>query len=190
MEDKQTLLALARRVIACRISGDDPFHCDIPDSEALAVKTGAFVTITSCGKLRGCIGYLEPIAPLYKSVMDNADNIVLRNGGRRPLQAQEMDDLHIEISLLTQPEPIDSIEHISVGQHGILLRKGHRQAVFLPQVLVENGWSVEEALAQLAEKAGLGPTGWQKQCRISRFAATVFTGQQCRPESLLLHSAA
>ena len=77
-------------------------------------------------------------------------------------------------SALTTPHRVHSYEDIEIGRHGIVLYKGSRSAVFLPQVAPEQGWGLEETLTHLAGKAGFGPNDWQNDCEFHVFEAIVF----------------
>jgi len=84
-------------------------------------------------------------------------------------------DLHFEISAYASaPRPVSSYEDIVLGQHGMVLEKGTRRALFLPQVAPEQGWDLHETLTHLAMKAGLPSDGWKEGCRFSVFEAIVF----------------
>jgi AmmeMemoRadiSam system protein B/AmmeMemoRadiSam system protein A len=123
---------------------------------------GAFVTLRRGGKLRGCIGYIAPIKPVWQAVLDNAEAAALRDHRFRPVQPDELDDLDVEVSVLTEPVAIEDWAGFELGHHGIVLVKGARRAVFLPDVAVEQGWDREQTLTHLALKAGLPADGWRE----------------------------
>ena len=137
-----------------------------PDAPAYGVtprlqeKHGAFVTLKKDGKLRGCIGYIHPSDPLVNAVQENTVNACSRDTRFSPVEPDELEDIHVEISVLSVPVPVPSYGHIEIGRHGIVLKSGSRRAVFLPQVAVEQGWDLEETLRQLAQKAGLASGAW------------------------------
>lgn len=122
---------------------------------------GAFVTLRRDGRLRGCIGYIAPIKAVWQAVLDNAEAAALRDNRFRPVEPAELDSLDVEVSVLTDPVPIPDWTAFEVGRHGIVLVKGARRAVFLPDVAVDQGWDREQTLAQLARKAGLPADGWR-----------------------------
>ena len=90
------------------------------------------------------------------------------------MQAAELKDLEVEVSVLTPPRPIASWEEFRVGEHGIILSKGGRRAVFLPEVAVEQGWTREETLSHLARKAGLPADAWREGASFAVFTSTKF----------------
>ena len=123
---------------------------------------GAFVTLRKDGRLRGCIGYIGPVKPVWEAVLDNAEAAALRDHRFRPVGADELDDLDIEVSVLTDPVAIPDWTGFEIGRHGVVLVKDGRRAVFLPDVAVEQGWDREQTLTRLAQKAGLPPDGWRE----------------------------
>ncbi len=147
-------------------------------SEAVKVPRAAFVTLKKQGQLRGCIGDIFPQRPLYKSVITNA--IYAAFGDRRftPLQKDEYDQIEIEISALTPPSAVASAQAIRIGTDGMVMKKGGRSAVFLPQVAPEQGWDLETTLANLSMKAGLAPDAWKDGASFQVFQAEVFGEQE------------
>jgi len=137
-------------------------------------KRGAFVTLKIDGRLRGCIGYILPEYPCLESVIDNTISACARDPRFPPVKNKELDQIDIEISILTPPEPIPSKDEIEIGKHGVILKKGYHRAVFLPQVAEEQNWGVEETLTHLSMKAGLGPDGWKNGADFEVFEAQVF----------------
>lgn len=176
-EDKRQLLKLARQAIAFRLD-----HGRRPTLDDLEVDVtphmqqvmGAFVTLHKDGALRGCIGEIEPRRPLVEAVLDQAQNAAFRDPRFRPLGADELNAVDIEISALTPPVPVASWRDIVIGRHGMTLEKDGRAAVFLPQVAPEQGWGIEETLTHLAMKAGLRPDAWKGDASFTVFEAIVF----------------
>lgn len=140
----------------------------------LKAPAGAFVTLKRHGDLRGCIGSIEPREPLYRAVLENGDNAARHDPRFRPVQASELKDLDVEVSVLTPPRPIAGWEEFRVGEQGIILSKGGRRAVFLPEVAVEQGWTREETLTHLARKAGLPADAWRDGASLAVFTSTKF----------------
>jgi AmmeMemoRadiSam system protein A len=135
----------------------------------------AFVSLHRDGNLRGCIGNLEAVEPLYRNVIHNARNAAFQDPRFMPLTAAELAGLNIEISVLTPPRPIHSVDEFQIGTHGIILTKGQRRAVFLPQVAPEQGWDRETTLTHLSLKAGMGPDDWRRGAKYYVFEAIVFS---------------
>ncbi len=171
--DKTALLRLARHRIATRVKAADAKFEWTPSPAASQVM-GTFVTLHKHGQLRGCIGEIVPRRPLHEAVAEQAVNAALHDPRFPRLRPEELDDVVIEISALTAPRRVASPAEIETGRHGIVLHKAGRSAVFLPQVAVEQGWSLETTLSQLARKAGLGPGAWESGCEFEVFEAIVF----------------
>ena len=172
--DKIGLLRLARHKIAARLNDDEP-ELSIEISPAMQDVMGAFVTLRKHGQLRGCIGEIFPRRELYEAVAEQALNAAFHDPRFPRVQADELDEIDIEISALTVPHRVNSHEDIVVGQHGVVLSKKEHSAVFLPQVAPEQGWGLEEMLSHLALKAGLSPNDWESGCEFNVFEAIVFS---------------
>ena len=137
--------------------------------------SGAFVTLKRGGRLRGCIGYIQPRQPLYQAVLENGVNAARNDRRFAPVSPAELADLEVEVSVLSVPEPIDSYEQFRVGEQGIILRKDGRKAVFLPEVAREQGWTRDETLRHLARKAGLPDDAWQEGASLEVFTSSKFS---------------
>lgn len=150
----------------------------VSDDDSLLLKEmGAFVTLNEHGQLRGCIGNLIGEQPLYLTIRDMAVEAAVRDPRFSPVLLNELENIEIEISVLSPMEKIDSVGKIQLGKHGVLVRQGFRSGVFLPQVATETGWSKEEFLSNLcAHKAGLPADAWKdKSTEIYIFSAEVFS---------------
>jgi AmmeMemoRadiSam system protein B/AmmeMemoRadiSam system protein A len=137
---------------------------------------GAFVTLTQkkSGRLRGCVGTIPPVEPLAQAVGRMAVAAAFNDTRFTPVRREELAGLSIEISALTPPRSIAGPEAIVVGKHGVVLQKGGRSAVYLPQVAPEQGWNRDQMLDHLCEKAGLPSDCWHQGTRFSVFEAQVF----------------
>ncbi len=174
--EEQYLLKLARGSITYYLEhGKVPTFDDFPppDSKVLTEKCGAFVTLTKEGQLRGCIGQIPPVEPLIAVVAGRAIDSALNDPRFASVTLPELDDLHIEISILTPPTKVDSYEDIVVGQHGMVLSKNGRSSVFLPQVAPEQGWDLATTLTHLSMKAGLLPDDWREGASFEVFEAII-----------------
>ncbi len=162
--EKETLLRVARESIKATVLKKGKGRIRIYDtSGVLSLECGAFVTIHKKGKLRGCIGRIESSLPLYKTVEEVAALAAYYDNRFKPVEPHELDELEIEVSILSPPVKIDDISQIKLGVHGIIIRKGVRSGVFLPQVALDTGWSLEEFLGYCSSnKAGLGWDGWRE----------------------------
>jgi AmmeMemoRadiSam system protein B/AmmeMemoRadiSam system protein A len=140
----------------------------------LLTKKGAFVTLKKKGSLRGCIGFIEPVFPLYKTVIRAAIYAACQDQRFPPVTAEELKDLEIEISILTVPERVHDPLLIEVGKHGLIISQGDHKGILLPQVPVENNWSRKEFLERACMKAGLPRDAWTSGADIYIFEALVF----------------
>ncbi|MBP7792238.1 MAG: AmmeMemoRadiSam system protein B [Candidatus Goldbacteria bacterium] len=127
-------------------------------------KYGLFVTLNERGQLRGCIGVTEPIYTLNEALPQIACASAFNDPRFAPVSEKELKDINIEISILSKPEKVKSADEIVMGKHGVIVKKGSRSGLFLPQVAEETGWSKEEFLSNLCmEKAGLPPDAWKNK---------------------------
>jgi AmmeMemoRadiSam system protein A len=173
-KDKETLRELARVTIRARALGE-PLPEVKAETEALRRETGAFVSLHRRGMLRGCIGYVEAVAPLAQAVQDMALSAAFQDPRFDPLTAEELDELEIEISVLTPFEKITDPESIEVGLHGLMIRKGSFSGLLLPQVPVQFGWDRQTFISQTCQKAGLRPDAWQdSDIEFFIFSAEIF----------------
>jgi len=173
--EQQTLLKLARDAIEAKLDDKPaPDLADYPITAAMREDSGVFVTLTIDGHLRGCIGEIPPSRPLAEAVRARAADAAFGDRRFRPLTAEEYAEVDVEISALTPPAAVAGHEEIVLGRDGIYLIKGARRAVYLPQVAVEQGWTLDETLSSLARKAGLAEDAWKEECTFEVFQAQVF----------------
>ena len=146
------------------------------EDEVFKTVMGVFVTLHYDHQLRGCIGNIVGTKPLYMGVRDMAIAASTQDSRFRPVAKDELENIHIEISVLSPLKKITSPEEIVMGKHGVLVRSNFRSGVYLPQVATETGWSKEEFMNSLcSQKAGLAPDAWKKgECDIYVFSAEVF----------------
>ena len=176
-EDKRQLLSLARESIIYFLQKKRPLQeseLDFKLSDAMKCPRAAFVTLNKHSRLRGCIGDIFPTRPLYRSVIYNAVNAAVNDRRFNKVTISECNEITIEISALTSPEPVDSWKEIRVGTDGMVLRKNGRSAVFLPQVPPQQGWDINQTLTQLSLKAGLSDNAWRQGANFLVFQAVVF----------------
>jgi AmmeMemoRadiSam system protein A len=168
-KDRKFLLDLARRTLACVATNPASSGPGINASElspVLSETKGCFVTLTEHGVLRGCIGHILPQEALYQAVADNARNAAARDPRFQPVRPDELNKIKIEISVLTEPQPmsfnspVDLLNKLEPGEDGVVLRIGLRGATFLPQVWEQLPDKVE-FLNQLAQKAGCAAEDWR-----------------------------
>ena len=152
----------------------DPEQAKMPLGEELRRSLGVFVTLKKNGALRGCIGNILPQGPLYQAIVGRAIDAAANDNRFTPVTPDELSAIEVELSVLTEPKPIGGPGEIVIGRDGVILHKRARSAVFLPQVAPEQGWSVEQMLTHLAQKAGLGPDDWREGANFEAFQAVVF----------------
>jgi len=175
-EQRELLLTMAKETVESFVTTGQAPEFDVTD-ERLKQKQGAFVTLTKNGQLRGCIGQIVPTdEPLWQVVREMAVAACSEDGRFNPVEKSELDELEYEVSVLSAPEAIDDWKKIELGKQGVIIRKGGRSGVFLPQVATETGWTLEEFLGQLcSQKAGLSPSCYKdKDTEIQIFSAQVF----------------
>jgi AmmeMemoRadiSam system protein A len=171
--DHRELLALARGAIAAALEGRRP--PEPAASPALSVPAGAFVTLHTGRDLRGCIGRIEAREPVHRVVADCAVSAATRDPRFPPLTPRELPDSHIEISVLTPLQRVQSVEDIQVGRDGLYVVRGSSSGLLLPQVATEWGWDRETFLAQTCRKAGLPRDAWREGAEIYKFQAEIFS---------------
>jgi hypothetical protein len=174
--DKSALLKIARNTVESFVQNGRVPGVDMAGlSENVKTPCGAFVTLHKDGKLRGCIGRFSADEPLYKVIQDMAVASSTHDSRFPPVTRDELDEIDIEISVLTPLRKISSIDEIVLGKHGIYIKKGYSTGTFLPQVATETGWSKEEFLGHCArDKAGIGWDGW-KDAEIFIYEALIFS---------------
>ncbi len=177
-EERRYLLGLARRTLECKLSGEalpdpEPFPKGV-SAEKMATVCGVFVTLNKHHHLRGCIGHIVGRESLARGVMDNAINAALQDPRFPQVTRDELDDLRIEISVLTPLRGVSGPDEIEVGRHGVVLERDALRAVFLPQVATEWGWDRTTMLERLSIKAGLPRDGWRRDATFQVFEAVAF----------------
>ena len=172
-DEKGELLNLARSAVNRFVRNNEVITYE-PQSPVLLSRKGAFVTLKKNQLLRGCIGYIEPVAPLYKTVIQVAIYAASQDMRFKPVSDSELKDLDIEISVLTLPQKINDPDIITVGKHGLIISKGEKKGLLLPQVPIEQKWARKTFLQQTCLKAGLPKDAWKSGADIFIFEAIVF----------------
>jgi len=174
-EQKQELLTIARDTIGYYLETGKRLEVDTRE-EVLKQDMGAFVTLHKEGQLRGCIGLMKAVGPLYLTVRDMAIAAAVEDPRFNPLKLDELDEVDIEISALSPMVKIDDYKMIEAGKHGVMVRMGLRGGVYLPQVATENNWDREEFMNSLcAQKSGMPMDVWKTgQADLYVFTAEVF----------------
>ena len=173
--EKDALLKIARKSVETAVRDGKTYECSTGGLEALAQERGAFVTLTKNGELRGCIGFVAPVKPLYLTVREVAAYAALRDNRFLPVTASELGDLHYEISVLSPLRRVMDIQEIRVGEHGLLIRERGSEGLLLPQVASDEKWDRGTFLQEVCHKAGLPGRAWQDAgADLFRFTALVF----------------
>ena len=180
-ENGQYLVEVAKNAIATYLeTGRRPF---IPEDcpEELKEELGVFVTLNKKHRLRGCIGYPEPVKSLIESTIDVAIAAAFDDPRFPELKKEEYGDLEFEVTVLTQPElieiahPNQYLNEIEIGRDGLIIQKGYARGLLLPQVAPENGFSVEEFLDHTCMKAGISADSWMDEsCDVFKFQGQIF----------------
>jgi AmmeMemoRadiSam system protein B/AmmeMemoRadiSam system protein A len=174
-EEKRYILNLAKHSVEKFVkTGKKNKAKNIPDK--LKEERACFVTLTEKDELRGCIGNLEPAGPLYQSIVDNAISACSEDPRFSPVEEKELDRLHYEVSVLTEPKKIDYTDEPDLFKKikgkGIILKKGFYQATYLPQVWAQFD-NEKDFLSSLCQKAGLSKNSWKENIEVYAYDAVV-----------------
>ncbi len=181
IDDGELAVRLARSRLEMALLGKESPNVEIPD--IFKAKSGVFVTLNTHpkGELRGCIGFPEPVMPLIQALEDAVISAATRDPRFPPVKSEELDHITVEVSLLTPPmlikvkKPKEYPKHIVVGRDGLIIERGMRRGLLLPQVATENKWNSKTFLENLCWKAGLAPATWlEPLVKIYRFEGEVF----------------
>jgi uncharacterized protein len=151
-----------------------PLFPEAPASALLSEPRGVFTTLYLDGELRGCVGYVAPIAPLYRAVAETARAAAFEDSRFLPVTKEDAPRLEVSLSVLSRLFPIHP-DAVDIGRHGLVISLGGRRGLLLPQVAVEQGWGRETFLEQTCRKAGLPLDAWRKDATIEAFTAEVFS---------------
>ncbi len=158
------LLALARATLKERLMGENAPKA--PSDPALLSSSATFVTLKIAGKLRGCIGNLQPVGPLWEGIRDNAINAAFHDHRFCALSPEELEKVDLDISILSPPQPLAYsdpealLRQLRPGIDGVIVRDGRHSATFLPQVWQQLP-DPEQFLDYLCQKAGLSERAWR-----------------------------
>ncbi len=175
MEERRALLALVRRTLEVELSGGAPEPP--PDLPGLRARRGAFVTLRRGVELRGCIGHVPADRPLAEVVTRMAVSAATADPRFPPVAPEELSDLRIEISVLSEPVRVDPPDagRVQPGRDGVIVRRSGRQGLLLPQVATEFDWGPEALLAAACRKAGLAADAWREaESELYVFQADIF----------------
>ncbi len=180
-QEQRELLSLARRSVESVVNNHKLYDYKVAGSDSLTHERGAFVTLKKKGALRGCIGYSSALKPLVLTVRDVAAYAAVEDTRFAPVTPPELGELEYEISVLSPLRRILDVNEIQVGRDGLVMKKGDREGLLLPQVAPEQQWDRMKFLEQTCLKAGLAPDAWHDaDTEIFAFTALVF-GDRASP---------
>jgi len=180
MEDseKKAILDLARKSIESNFKHHTP-EMSKYRNEFYESKKGAFVTLHKHKDLRGCIGYIVGFKPLSETIVEMARAAAFRDPRFPPVRENELKEIDIEVSILSELIRVETAEDIVVGRDGLLIEHPYGSGVLLPQVPIEWGWDRHTYLVHLCRKAGLSDDAWTEQeSKLYRFTAEVFSERE------------
>ena len=176
-DEKKILLQTARKSIESRLFAK---MVDYPEpTPTLHENCGAFVTLHLKNNLRGCIGYVTGIKPLFETVKEIAQAAAFSDPRFPTLSRDEFPKIEIEISVLSPLMKINDFNKIEVGKHGLMVHKGIYSGLLLPQVATEYHWNRDQFLSHTCQKAGLSPHAWKtEKLDVEIFTALVFNERE------------
>ncbi len=180
-KEGQTAVHVARDTIDTYLNtGNAINELDIDLPEIFNEDRGIFVTLYKKGALRGCIGHPYADSPLKNAIVDSAISAAIKDPRFPPVTIDEMEDITVEVTVLTKPELIDVSpkelpSSITIGKHGLIVKSGYRQGLLLPQVAPENDFDEVEFLSHTCIKAGLPHDAWITGAEVYRFQGQIFS---------------
>lgn len=177
LEEGSKAVKLARRAIEEYLRTRKVIRVEL--GGVFSQKRGVFTTLIKHGNLRGCIGFPYPIKRLDEAIIESAISAAVDDPRFEPVRLSEMDEIEVEVTILTEPEkieasPRDLPKFVEIGRHGLMVKKGLFSGLLLPQVAVEFGFDAEEFLSQTCMKAGLPPDCWLSGAEVYRFEGQIF----------------
>ncbi|HZY10961.1 MAG TPA: AmmeMemoRadiSam system protein A [Bacteroidota bacterium] len=177
VSEKRVLLQLARSALESAVN-KVPIKKQMNPSPNLLKPSGAFVTIRKGNTLRGCIGYLEPIKSLIDTIQEVTMKAALEDFRFLPVTSEELDEIEIEVSVISPMTLISDCNDISIGEHGLMVEHGNYRGLLLPQVAIEFGWDKDTFLSHTLRKAGIPENLWNSpKLKIFTFTAEIFSEQ-------------
>ena len=171
-DDRRRLLAIARRALEARVRRE--YEPAFEQGGAIGTSCGAFVSIHRAHELRGCLGRLGDEWPIARVVAHLGRAVADSDPRFEPVTVEDLETLAIEISALSPEREVHSVRGIEIGRHGLIIERGHRRGLLLPQVATEHSWDVDTFLRHTCLKAGLPHDAWKHDARILIFEAEVF----------------
>jgi len=186
-EQCQVLLQIARAALEAHL-GKRPFTPPPPEDTDLWQQAGVFVTLWlqnetkpppywPQGHLRGCVGHIHSDLPLYQAVAETAVDAATNDPRFPSLTKAELNHINLEISLLSPMKPVQQLEEIEIGKHGLLITQGMQRGLLLPQVAANRKWDRKQFLTAVCAKANLPDTIWPQTARLYAFTTLEFAEQ-------------
>jgi AmmeMemoRadiSam system protein A len=167
-------MELARFTLQYVVRGGERQTEDIGDPYLRSRDYGAFVSLHKQEELRGCIGNCTPNAPLFEIVTEMTEAAASRDPRVKPVSQKELDEIRIDITVLSPLESVDDPLTLEIGRHGLYIASGGKRGVLLPQVATQHGWSIKTFLEQTCLKAGLRKNAWKDSgTQVSGFSALI-----------------
>lgn len=179
--DRKRLLQLARDALTANLMRLPPATLPVGDPLFSRCKGGLFVSLHRTGQLRGCIGTFSTHRPMGQAIQEMATSAAHDpRFVNDPVTREEVDELQIELSLLSPLQPTDRPRELIIGVHGIAIRRGQATGCFLPQVAVQMNWNAEQFLSACCQsKADLPPDAWkQTGTQVLLFTTEVFSEER------------
>jgi uncharacterized protein len=171
-DSQKRLLQLARQTLEDFVRGAERHIEEISDPHLQGCDYGAFVSLHKQQTLRGCVGNCAPDARLYEVVIEMTQAAASRDNRMAPISADELDDIRIDITVLSPLVRVDDPLALQVGKHGLHVAQGAKRGVLLPQVAPQHEWDMKTFVEQTCVKAGLRKNAWKD----SRTEISTFTG--------------
>ena len=173
IKEAQQTIDLARWTLNSYVKGlSNVLQPELTDSY-FNEKAGVFVTLKKNGSLRGCIGIIQPTDILARNIITSTRNSAQNDHRFPPVRSEEVDGLEIEVSILSVPKE-SKLEDIEIGKHGLIVEGGGKSAVYLPQVATEIGWTFNQWLDSLCNKANLPTSYWkEREAKFYTFTAQI-----------------
>ncbi len=172
---RRSWLDFARHVVEYAARRADPTAVPVP-TELEQTHSGVFVTLQRHRRLRGCMGTLDATLPLAEAIRQAAVNATVGDPRFQPVGVGELPDIELEVSILSPPVPMNTLEDLELGRHGVIVQRGARRGLFLPQVATSHRFDKETFIERCCtEKAGLPPGAWRDpDTEVLLFTAEVF----------------
>jgi uncharacterized protein len=172
-------MELSRYALQHFVRGEARRMADIDDPYLQTREYGAFVSLHKQQELRGCIGNCVPNARLFEIVTEMTEAAASRDPRVKPVSQKELDEIRIDITVLSPLECVHDPLALEIGRHGLYIASAGKRAVLLPQVAAQNGWTIKTFLEQTCLKAGLRKNAWKdSDIQVSGFTALIIEEQK------------